>query len=167
MNSIRYNMPDKYNKDMLHLLVKDPNCLFIYWEISDRKKRMVMRHFSTDWKDIPKIIRLYVTENQIFNDSHPHAFDDFFTAETDSCYIHHLKPNTGYIVDYGIKNRNDQFIPLMRSNLVETPRNTPYSEKEEFNHSLPQNLQKSQIKPMDYDRFSAYSLYDIKESDLL
>ncbi|HEY0828291.1 MAG TPA: DUF4912 domain-containing protein [Bacilli bacterium] len=163
MNSIRYTIPDVYNKDMLQILVRDPSCLFLYWEISERKKAMVKQHFSSEWTVMPKFIRLYTADTPVFNDSTPQIYHDFSVECIDSCYIHQLKPNTNYIADYGITNSHGQFIPLIRSNSAQTPRNTPYRSGEEAGVHHPSNPA-VQIKPVDYERFSAYSLYGLEGS---
>lgn len=109
--------------DALHLMVRDAHTLFIYWEVSHRKRWLVSQHFQCDWDAMPKVLRLYDVTCTEFHGNNAHSqFDVRLTPEATSWYVHQLKPNTTYLADYGTYSIEQQFIPLLRSNPVHTPR---------------------------------------------
>jgi hypothetical protein len=118
-----YEVPARYERDMLHALVRDANTIHVYWEISNRRRWLATRHFQCDWGALPKVLRIYDTTGIYFNGYNAHRHGDIETTpEAQSWYIHGLNGNATYIVDIGTYNLGRQFIPLLRSNPVVTPR---------------------------------------------
>jgi hypothetical protein len=123
-NSVEtYEVPVRYEQDLLHVLVRDANTIYVYWEIGNRRRWLASRHFQCDWGALPKVLRIYDTTGIYFNGYNAHGFRDITTKpEAQSWYIHGLNGNATYIVDIGSYNLGRQFIPLLRSNPVVTPR---------------------------------------------
>jgi hypothetical protein len=163
-----HNFPPPHphtERDTLHLLWRNSTVLFAYWELSARKRAMVAEHFGTDWKQLDPALRLYDITEMSFDGSTAHHFSQLSIGDSSSCYIHNLKPGRCYIADLGIINREQQFIPLLRSNSLDIPQADWSSTVKDlpttvtlstFAHSEgPTSL----LLPHEYDRFSAYTLY--------
>jgi hypothetical protein len=112
-----------YNTDRIQLLAIDPNRLYAYWSVSDRKKWLCAQHFELDWFAMAKIIRIYNTTDLFFDGTNANHFFDIPVGESLSWQVHHLNPDSTYVADFGTYNIFGQFIPIMRSHAVKTPRN--------------------------------------------
>ncbi|WP_438444591.1 DUF4912 domain-containing protein [Gorillibacterium sp. sgz5001074] len=118
-----YEVHDRLNKDLLQLMAVDAHTLYVYWEVSDRKRWMASQHFGCDWGTLPKVIRLYDVTCVMFNGSNDNGHFDIETnPESSSWYMHNLNANATYIADFGVYTWERQFIPLLRSAPVITPR---------------------------------------------
>lgn len=116
---IRYSIPNKYNEDKIALLVRDPEWLFAYWEISNEtRQNLVENHQEIYMKSIP-VLRVYNISQG--SDS---FFDIDLAEEATRCHIHVQKANNTYYVMFGRKKTNGEFIPLLLSNIVQTPRSS-------------------------------------------
>lgn len=121
-----YELPDRYQKDILEALVRDAHSIYVYWEVSDRKRWLVSQHFRCEWGVMPKILRVYDVTCVFFNGSNANSFVDIRTTpEATNWYIHHLNANATYLIDFGTYTIEGQFVPLMRSRAIVTPRNYP------------------------------------------
>lgn len=113
----------KAPKDVLHLMPRDAHTIHVYWNISNRKRWLVAEHFGADWHVMPKVLRVYDVTLVYFNGHNANAYFDISTTpESSSWYVHGVKANVTYVMDYGVYTINHQFIPLIRSNFVTTPR---------------------------------------------
>jgi hypothetical protein len=118
-------VPGRYHKDLLHLMVVGTNSLYVYWEISDRRRWLVSQHFECDFGAMPSVIRLYDVTHILFNGHNAHAYwDSTMLPETTHSYLHQAKANHSYIVDVGTYTLEHEFIPLLRSNCVVTPKDS-------------------------------------------
>ncbi|MGO4270806.1 DUF4912 domain-containing protein, partial [Paenibacillus sp. TAF58] len=54
-----FEVPSRYHKDILHLMIVDAHSLYVYWEISDRRRWLISQHFECSYESMPKVIRLY------------------------------------------------------------------------------------------------------------
>jgi hypothetical protein len=123
LSGAEFETPVRYHKDILHLMTRDTHTLFVYWEISNRKRWLISQHFGCDWGQMPKVLRTYNVTALYFDGHNAHAqFDILTTPEADNWFIHGVCADSSYIVDYGTYTREHAFIPLLRSNAVATPR---------------------------------------------
>ena len=123
MNAVSIEPPERYHVDTLHLMARDAGSLFVYWEISNRRRWLSAQHFECDWHVLPKVLRVYDTTDIYFNGQNANSVQDIETTpEASSWYIHHLKPGNTYTVDYGTYTIYRQYVPLLRSNAVRLPR---------------------------------------------
>lgn len=157
-----YELPDRYEKDMLQLMVRDAHTLHVYWEISNRKRWLCSQHFECDWGILPKVLRVYDVTAIYFNGSNANRwFDIETTPEARSWYIQPVQAGTTYLVDYGVYTIEHQFVPLLRSNAALTPRDSEAPWGEPLQPTVPevrgeQPLQ-SRIMPHFFENFNAYS----------
>ncbi|KIL39873.1 hypothetical protein SD70_17275 [Gordoniibacillus kamchatkensis] len=122
-----FQPPDLYHKDLLHLMVRDAHSLYAYWEVSNRKKWLASQHFKCDWGVLPKVLRLYDVTYLHFNGHNANSSRDIeLTPEANNWYIHGVNANATYAADLGVYTWERQFVPLIRSNFVHTPRDAKY-----------------------------------------
>ncbi|MDF2959900.1 MAG: hypothetical protein K0S39_1635 [Paenibacillus sp.] len=157
-----YELPDRYEKDMLQLLVRDAHTLYVYWEISNRKRWLCSQHFECDFGLLPKILRIYDVTAIYFNGSNANRYSDIQTTpEATNWYIHQAAANTTYMIDLGTYTIDGQFVPMLRSNAAATPRDqaAPWGEPiqpvvPEVHHGNPVH---QRIQPHFFENFNAYS----------
>jgi len=120
-----YGFPTRYNDNYLALLVRDPKCIFAYWEFSDEQKDLVAREFNCSWGEVPLIMRVYDLTGLNFNGQNAHSyFDIYFHSLADNYYVKEISPNHSYCVDVGVITPDGRFVTLLRSNVVATPRDS-------------------------------------------
>ncbi|GAA3402571.1 DUF4912 domain-containing protein [Paenibacillus hodogayensis] len=118
-----YETPGAFGKDMLRLLVRDAHAVYAYWEISNRKKWLASQHFGCDYGQLSKVLRLYDITYIRFDGRNANRTTDIeLTPEADNWYITGLNGDAAYAVDFGVYSWERQFIPFIRSNVVQTPR---------------------------------------------
>lgn len=106
-------------------MVVGTNSLYAYWEISDRRRWLVSQHFECDFGAMPCVIRLYDVTHVLFNGHNAHTcWDTTVPPETTHAYLHQAGANRSYIVDVGTYTWEHEFIPLLRSNCVATPKDS-------------------------------------------
>lgn len=118
-------LPESYDQDALVLMAQSPTTVCLYWEVSQRKIRMAERHFGCGWDTLPKRIRLYDITRLDFDGSLAHRVWELPAPAGNACYVHDLAPARTYAADLGVANIHNQFIPLVRSNALTTPWNSP------------------------------------------
>ena len=116
-----FNLSVNYGENNISLLVKGPNCLFAYWEISPECKEIASRHFKTSWSNLKIYLRVYDITGLSFNGNNAHSFKEIpVDSACGGYYINFLWSNRDYCVDLGVKNEG-QFLSLVRSNTIEMP----------------------------------------------
>ncbi len=120
-----YQIPERYNENYLVLLVRDPHCLYAYWELTGEQRQLITREFGCDWGEVPLLLRLYDVSGLNFDGRNAHGFSDVSVhALAENFYLRELAANKGYCVDLGVITPDGRFIMLLRSNIVSTPRDT-------------------------------------------
>jgi hypothetical protein len=161
---------DPMDRDTLHLLIQSPTVLFAYWQLSGRKMNMVQEHFDKDWKALQPTLRFYhVTNLPIDSYQAHHGVSELHLPQGGSCFLSGFHPGQSYFADLGIVNEQGQFLPLLRSNTIQTP---PIDTNQEFpSHQMtndqlltyrPIAVSFQQITPEANEHFSAYSVYSPK-----
>ncbi|WP_258359515.1 DUF4912 domain-containing protein [Moorella sulfitireducens] len=125
---VSQDLPVKYGKDEIVLMVKDPYWLYAYWELSDTKKDELKRRFGlTAWeKSLPKL-RIYDLTNHPYDFLQAPFFEIAITDMADNWYIHTGKPCSTFCVDLGRWFPEYGFVTIARSNIVTTPADKPSS----------------------------------------
>lgn len=173
---IRSPIQDKWSSrrhySVIHLMVKDPYTLFAYWDITDRKRAATEQHYRMSWHRLTKKIRLYaVTDQQELQSGSVHYFDvnlEHLEQDRDSVYIHSIEPDQSYIADYGILNSSLQFIPVVRSAAIRTPRSLSAASADSEETAAARITSLSAQPPSSessspFEQFSAYTLYPNRE----
>jgi hypothetical protein len=167
---------DRSDRDTLHLLVQSPYVLFVYWQLSERKRAMVQEHFGVDWQSLQPTLRIYDITGLSFDGSEAREVSELSLPQGESCFLSEFHPGRVYIADLGIVNELSQFLPLLRSNTVETPLADitvhpqtnvlfPLKNKDQLRPNKLYPLSFKMLKPESYEHFSAYSVYIPKALD--
>jgi hypothetical protein len=108
-------LPLHYGQDHLTALVRDPNCLFLYWELEGpRRQEVLARHGRDVFADSSWVLRLH-------SDGDGPPNDVPVVVEACNWYLP-VAEDGGYWVEIGIRRRDGEFINFAGSNRVRTPR---------------------------------------------
>lgn len=117
-----HGIPASYGDCKIAALPRDPNWLFVYWEIDEAKREGIARHFGRwAWDQSRPVLRVYDTTNLYFFDSRRHveiAINDY----ANNWYIRTGQPDRTFCVELGRVRPDGSYIFLARSNFVSTPR---------------------------------------------
>lgn len=118
-----HHPPERYHRDMFRLTVQGASRLYAYWEVSNRKRWLCSQHLQCDWSEMCKSIRVYDVTWIHFDGQNANGLHDLgISADESERWIDGLQPNTTYMADFGVWTQDGQFVPLVRSNAVHTPR---------------------------------------------
>lgn len=118
------NLPSNYGITRIVLLVRDPNWVYAYWEITDNAKNKVMEITGTDdWKKNKQILRIYEVPSSGQNgDNARRMFDIEIGQYSNNWYIQMPSADRNYIAEIGVLNSNGIFYKIARSNKIYMPR---------------------------------------------
>ncbi len=108
---------ESYGENKLVLLIRDPGCLFAYWELTQELRSMVEQHFRIPWGQVQLLARVMGNLNEpgqslsILNET---AIDKL----ADNWYFP-VESGRRFQVILGLRGPGGDFIPLLESNLVE------------------------------------------------
>lgn len=110
-----YHLPDQYEENRITLMARDPNWLYVYWEVPDERKNAFIQDFGQAlWdRSVPAIKVTHVSKNE--------SFFVRINEFSNSWYIHVPNANSVYLVEIGRKVSERFFIPLGSSNPTVTP----------------------------------------------
>ena len=119
-SQIDYKIPDKYNEDQICLMVRDPEWLFAFWEISSTTHNdLTLKYGANFFAETNQVIRVYnlsVSENST-------SYSDINIDEELARWHFNLKkPNNKFYIAIGRLKTNGEFIPILISNTVLLPR---------------------------------------------
>jgi hypothetical protein len=146
--------------DILTALPVDASTLYVYWNISNRRKRIMEHHLGRSWHDVEKKLRIYDVTFISFNGDNAHRYWDIpINALANNWFVRDAGPGCAFIVDYGVSSSNGNFLTVLRSNAIESPPDQPRSlrEKRMSKIEFPQSV-KSAEHPEWYNAFTGYSL---------
>ncbi|RKZ05676.1 hypothetical protein DRQ05_06035 [bacterium] len=106
-------MPSRYNIDRIVTLVRDPNWIFTYWEVTDDTIANMKDRFGANWVDCRMILRIFDRRDDRF-------FDIELNESARNWYIN-VEPAGKYQVAIGVIDPDGKFEQIAISNLVETP----------------------------------------------
>jgi len=119
-------LPQKYDRDVAVLQVRDPWWLHAYWEVCDATYTRLRNELGALFDSGKKVLRVYDVSFINFNGSNAHRFFDIeVTHSSDNWYIDTGGPGRSWCVDFGLKLPDGRFITIVRSNVVTTPLDGP------------------------------------------
>ena len=120
----QYGFPASYNESCLALMVRNPHCIFAYWELSGDQMDLVTGEFDLPWGEIPLRLRIYdLTGLDDREDAHS-RYDISVHSLSNNYYIDEVQPNRSYCADLGVTTPDGRFVCLVRSGAVQTPRDS-------------------------------------------
>lgn len=105
----RYDVPHGYRDNQVTLLVRDPQCVYAFWDVTG-----VSRTTSS------LVLRVYDLTNRDHERWDGARYADFVVGGTTSWYVHTETPGLVLGAAIGVRQRSE-FVPLARSNVVATP----------------------------------------------
>ena len=117
-------LPRSYNITKLVLMVRDPEWVFVYWDLDVQKRKWVEYLFSKGYART--VLRIYDVTNIDFNGANAHhQWDIDVQIEALEWYVNLGSPNRAFIADLGVVDGQGWFHCLARSNAIRMPRNGP------------------------------------------
>ncbi|WP_215142620.1 DUF4912 domain-containing protein [Exiguobacterium qingdaonense] len=121
-----WKLPDRYNVDFLHAVVQSPNSVYVCWEVSDLVKETLELQFMRKWEELPKAFRILDVTLLDYASGHTNRSYTFDLPEmTNSWFVRPLDPNTTYVFEFGIRTMEGEFLPIVASEPLDTPRAEP------------------------------------------
>jgi hypothetical protein len=112
-----YFLPERYGKDRLVLMVRDPQWIYAYWEVTHDKYRQAMEKHMAEWGLSRPALRLYDITPGIPR----RTYLDVLVAENaGDWYVHVDRPRHTLVAELG-RLHPGGFIPLLRSNPITLP----------------------------------------------
>jgi len=110
-------LPERYGKDMLTLLVRDPHWAYAYWEITDEAIQRAKSQLGSRFDSGSRILRVY----DLANGKPERYFDIELDEFARNWYINLGKPGGKFCVEFGLRTPDGEFYPIIRSNDVAMP----------------------------------------------
>ncbi len=107
-------IPLHYGQDRVTLLVRDPNSLFVFWELEGPRRGEIAREHGGD------IFRRSSWVLRVHNDAEAAPQDVPVVIDGCNWYLS-VADDRGYVVEIGLRT-DGRFITVARSNHVRTPR---------------------------------------------
>ena len=121
-----WKLPDRYNVDEMHAIVQSPNAIYVCWEISDVVKQTLEAQFMRQWEELPKAFRILDVTLLDYTAGHANRTYTFDVPEmTNSWFVRPLDPNTTYVFEFGVRTLEGEFLPIVASSPLDTPRAEP------------------------------------------
>jgi len=114
-----------WGKDRIIALGRDPQSLFVYWELGERRKWLIGRHFRTDWESLSCCLHVNDVTDIEFTGDNAH-WNRFQTvpAHADHAYVDTILSDRDYIVDFGVSLASGHFFTILRASPVSAPPRT-------------------------------------------
>jgi hypothetical protein len=118
------NVSDGYDESYMRALPRDPEWIFVYWEISkDARKDLLQKMGRAEYESSKTILRLIDVAGYDYDGSNPRQYvdmeiDKFATSK----YLRIQEYGKTYILEYGFLTSSGRFFRAVRSNRVNVPR---------------------------------------------
>ena len=118
----QYDLPQSYGKTESFLLPKDPNWMFLFWEITNETYELIKDQRGQNVFDNARtVIRVYDITNKDFDGKNANSYFDVpVVLDARSWYLQ-VKNGRTYICDIGFITPSGEFIVLTRSNKTTVP----------------------------------------------
>jgi hypothetical protein len=119
-------LPRAYGRDRIVLLPRDPWWVFANWEVTPASRITALRELGAQAEGAREVLRVYdVTFITFTGDNAWLSFDVELTPGADYWYLNVGRPAASFCVELGLRTVGGRFLPLVRSNVVTTPRSSP------------------------------------------
>ena len=117
------DLPDRYGRTELVLMVVDPFLLFGYWEVTPESLGQAQDTLGGEMQGARAVLRFYDISLIHFDGTNAHhTFDIDIGIEAHGWYVHLWSAEKSYCADLGFVARTGRFHAITRSNVVHTPR---------------------------------------------
>lgn len=117
------DIPDSYDDTYMRAMPRDPEWLFVYWELSESFRNSLKDKMGeTAFNTAKKILRLYdVTDSDNHGSTDKSYTDIEINDYANNWYVHVPEPGRTYIVECGFLTTDGKFFLAVRSNPVNVP----------------------------------------------
>ena len=123
LSSRDYTLPERYGRDRLVLMARDPHFVYAYWELAHDRYRELREKRLSEWGLSRPVLRLYdMTDPSLFR-----VLDVDLKDEADNWYVRVDRPRHRFVAEIG-RMFPDGFVALLRSNEVSLPPDSPSME---------------------------------------
>lgn len=128
-----YDLPYRYNETTIKVLAQTPQMLFVYWDISDTDRLLLMNQYGDEF--FTKTRPVLIIHNETMNYSFEIEINDF----ANSWYIHVQDSNCKYSIELGRypnlyqNDINKEYIFITSSNPMNAPNDHILFEKFDSN----------------------------------
>ncbi len=115
-------LPTSYLKSRIHLLVKNPYEVFVYWDLVPDDINKAREEINGDISEVSVALRVYDVTMVDFKGDNANSYFDIYPDIANRYFIKVPKSNCYYCVEIGLKSREGYFVPVARSNTKKTPK---------------------------------------------
>ncbi len=115
-------LPTSYLKSRIHLLVKNPYEIFVYWDLTSDDINKAKEKLNKDISEVSITLRVYDVTKVDFKGDNANSYFDIFPDIASRYFIKVPKTNCYYCVEIGLKSSEGFFVPITRSNTKKTPK---------------------------------------------
>jgi len=118
------DLPEVYGDTRCTMLIRDPEWVYIYWEISDHDRR---RHgLIRDRHDRATSLRIHDVTGVVWNGANAHGhFDIGINEHTTANYYLRIEPHKKYVAELGYYDELGRFTVVASTQPIVTPRHVP------------------------------------------
>ena len=125
-------LPTQYGRTLLIVQARDPRWLQAYWEVTEADRAAVWQALGLAAREARPLLRVYELREPRFEGSVVQRwFDVTLSPEASDWYVEVGQPSAWWGLELGWLGTNGQFLPVARSNVVETPADRPSDEVDE------------------------------------
>jgi hypothetical protein len=125
-------LPDRYGRTEVVLLVVHPLLVFAYWEATPESSRQAHEIMGPEMDGARAVLRMYdITLIHFDGTNAHHVFDINVGLEARGWYIPLWTAEKSYCADLGFLARTGRFHTIARSNVIQTPRAMPSGRTDE------------------------------------
>jgi hypothetical protein len=107
----------------MRLIPRDPEWLFVYWEISEPSMNELKRKMGDEFASNKKLLRLCDVTGIHYNGSNAGSYTDIeINGIANNWYLKVPETGRAYVVECGFLTSQGRYILAVRSNLVHVPR---------------------------------------------
>ena len=117
------DIPDVYNDTYMRALPRDPEWIFVYWEISESSRNGLKGKMGeAAYHSSKKLLRLYDVTGRNYDGSNAQSYTDIEINDyANNWYIRVPEPGKTYLVECGFLTSEGRFFHAVRSNAVNVP----------------------------------------------
>ncbi len=110
--------PAKNGETQVVAFIRDPNCIFVYWEIASQRLEQVKNELKNDYAKSRLILRMFRSQEDGSADL---IYEIEVSPEDMNRYLPVHEPGRGYFVEVARKTPSGKVVVLARSNSLTAP----------------------------------------------
>lgn len=119
-------VPWGYGTSRVTAMARDPDTMFVYWEITDDAISGALERLGVGWDRANVCLRVYDTTGRSFDGTNSNHYFDVRVERHDREYFFAIhRPTSTVHVEVGMKSDEGYFQPMARSGATNFPRKSP------------------------------------------